>query len=410
MNPKRILVLGTTGVDKRTAIDKLIAHHKIAAAGQESPTVVHFEHEFVNKEEVEVHNFLDDREHSQRATWRRAWGQFRRRLKTDLRDRDVILALHGVLARSLYGVRSPVNLDDLREFRPTRIVTLIDDAYIMWWRTETRAGGQDYKGRPTLEQLVAARRAELFFGDIVAKVCETDQQLRNYMLAVRHPARTLHRLLFPPEEAIFVYLSFPISGPRRWLAKSKPKGIEEVNLFLKQAADFERANPQVACFCPLAIDELPLSTIAERPKKGTATFPLYRRWNVRDFWQDDELLCNDATLPDKISLDSRQVANAFGMITTDVALRDYRLVMQSRRLAIFNPWFDGKKSGGVDNEIACAMDSRIPMHIFQDKRHDQTGQARAELRPRESSLGQRPGHQYVTFHNSLTALFKSLRP
>jgi len=104
-----------------------------------------------------------------------------------------------------------------------------------------------------------------------------------------------------------------------------------------------------------------------------------------------------------------QVESIRGMISTDVPTRDYRLVMQSHCVAVFNPWFDGKQSSGVDNEIACALFFKRPVHIYQDKKHDPKGEAIQHLKRSAGSLGSRPGDEYIVIHNSPEELLEALK-
>ncbi len=236
--PRRVLVLGSTGVDKRGALDNFrIYRSRITDISD--LLIVDFERDFIETE-VNLYDYLDAREDHQRAIWRSAWRKFQERLR-DHRHKDILLSMHGVLVRPLYGVRTPANIDDLKQFETSSIITLIDDVYTQWARTEQRARGLDWKGRPTLEQLLFARRAEVFFGDIVANHVKVDGRLQNYIIAARHPARVLERLVFGPSQLKTVYLSFPISGPREQADAGIRAGIDEVNGFLRRVADFERA-------------------------------------------------------------------------------------------------------------------------------------------------------------------------
>jgi len=408
--PKRILILGVTGVDKQHAMSQL-RQWRAAEADAGDLVLVDFEREFIEPRAGSLYGYLDALEMNQRSLWEAAWSDFRSRLP-ELATKDIVLSLHGTLVRPLYGTRSPVLIDALRDFQPSVIVTLIDDVYAKWHRTERRAGNLDWRGRPTLEQLITARRSEIFLGDLLARNLRPDGALSNYVLAVRHPARTLHRLLFGPQKLARTYWSFPISEPRRMQAAGDLAGINAVDDFLTRGADFERRNPSVCCFCPLMIDELPLiKTAADKGNGEFVDFDLAARWNVRSFWGPDEkLLVDDASLPAQLHLPRQFVRDVAGMIPADVQTRDYRLVMQARQLAVFNPRFNGNESRGVDSEIACATSQTIPVHIFQDPAHDPNGVIRARFKRPAGALGGALGQEYITFHESLDSLFESLRP
>ena len=324
------------------------------------------------------------------------WTKFAKVLPT---VENTILSLHGVLVRPLYTIRTPIDLDSLKQFRPDTIITLIDDVYMMWHRTTQRAAQEESKGRPTLEQLLTGRRAELFLGDIIRSHCEVKRQ--NTLIAVKHPARVLDRLLFGPPNLRCIYLSFPISGPRRDQVGGDDSGIKEVNTFLSQAAKFEKDNAGFVCFNPLTIDELPmLGLLKGSTKKKLVEFSSAKRWNVRKFLGNETLLTLDSDTPPTFELKRDELDRADGLIRADVATRDYRLVMQSDFLVVFNPWYDGRETGGVGNEIRCALFHRIPVKIYQDKEHDRSGQARKQLKKAPGSLGAPTESTYIQFYET----------
>lgn len=309
--PKKILVLGITGVDKKKAIGKLLSFYKYERGVEDAPRVVDFETQYVQNI-TELHEYLDDKERAQRSTWDEAWDDFVEDNKDY--DKDLFLLIHGVIVRKLYGFRSPLNFEKLRQWKPTDVITLIDDTYMSWFTTQKRAGGLEWKGKPTLEQLLTARRVETHMGDLIAKDCGARKHTRNYMLAVRHPARVLYRLIYGPSTKP-IYLSFPISGPRKMERERREEegaldGMNEVNTFIEKAAKFEQNNPNVCCFCPLAIDELPLEGIYKEvkdPSEATSKMDIQtitrRRWDVNNFWHEDSgsnVLLTDDSLVSEI--------------------------------------------------------------------------------------------------------------
>lgn len=377
---KRILVFGTTGVEKQIAIDNVFR-------GLPDIPRIDFERNYVvgpdNKVD-ELHDYLDCSDDYQRLLWQSAWDDFKRDLDEKYAEKDLILLLHGVTTRPTYGVRSPIYFDKLQQFEPTQIITLIDDVYLTWWRTKDRADDRgDYEGRPTFEQLITARRSEIFLADLISRHCKKPRtRLKNYLLATSHPSRTLQRLLFS-SEVKKIYLSFPISDPRA-LGKE-----EEINEFLSEVTSIERQNQELVCFCPLAIDELPLTGILDRSAETDefVEMNLGQRWNVRDFWEGDSLLSDGAPIPgSSFDLVRIQVKDALGLIKTDVSTRDFRMVVQSNRVAVFNPVFEGKLAQGVAFEIDYALMNRIPVYIYQNPGHDRYGEAKRLWSPREGSI------------------------
>jgi hypothetical protein len=422
---RRVLLLGTTGVDKDTALQNLRDYRRRAGNDISNLVTLDFEHTFIQSSSymgLELHSYLDTFEREQRSIWREAWRHCANYLQQH-EAHDVIIAMHGVLVRPLYGVRSPIYIEDLKAFRANSIVTLIDDVYTMWHRTEHRAGQLRWRGRPTLAQLLDARRAEIFMGDVLATNLATPGTplLRNDVLAVLHPARVLDRLVFNGIRPKTIYTSFPITGPRRLARENNSSGIDEVNDFLGRTSDFEKANTSHVFFCPLTIDELPLTNaleqaLAQMQTQGnpvdTVELPRNSRWDINTFYgssRSDPLLTNPDDLPDRLHIPLEDVKDAVPIIESDVARRDYRLVLQSNRLLVFNPYFQGEQSSGVANEIRCAINHFIPVHIYQDSNHDPEGKARMYFYGKEGSLGSRPSDEYVAFHNTLGDLFEALR-
>ena len=426
---RRIVLLGTTGVEKAAVVARLLEYlDEESETGRPQVASVDFEKDFILEPHSLPHyDYLDEREETQRLRWADGWKSFEAALqRSEYAGRDIILRIHGVLVRPLYGVRSPAILPWIIDaFKPTHIFTLIDDIYSMWFRTERRAEairsngtpteqGHTYIGRPSLEELLGARRAELFFGDILARHCSAVSKVRNVVLAVRHPARVLSRLIFSPPPVKPVYLSFPITGPRELFEDTHGQdrsGFHEVNAFLKHAIKFERKNRGLVFFCPLTIDEKPLARSLQSVNSAAryVRFQLDWRWNVQEFYGvDEKLLCDATKLPAAMDLRQDEVRAAIGCVDADVATRDYRLVMQSRCLAVFNPWFRDKEGGGVLNEIACAGLHHIPTRIYQDPKHDPSGNARATLQRSAGSLGLPPGAEYVKFYDTIEDLFESL--
>ena len=401
---RRVLILGPTGVEKSAALSILKSYSHLQPCSPQILTI-DFEKDFIlTVNRVSFHTYLDSDKKTQREYWYNAWNTFAESHlnASENRNSTLCLSLHAVLTRPLYGTRSPLNFQSLLEFCPIIVITLIDDIYSMYHRTEARAAGFTYRGRPNLEQLLDARRSEIFLGDFIASHIKPPAE--HYVLAIQHPVRTLFRLLFG-QNLRRIYLSFPITGPRELLQQGDHSGIQEVNSFLRVAYDFESRCPQTALFCPLGIDEFPLLNTIEACDSEEIDFPMNMRWKVQDYCREQLLVKN---LPSSIRLSRDQIVRSSGLIRADVALRDYRLVQQSHFLAVFNPWFNGKLSKGVRNEIRLAIRHTIPVHIFQDRKHDPNCEAVKTLKEGPGSLGDEPGSEYVSFHSDITSLFETI--
>lgn len=252
-----------------------------------------------------------------------------------------------------------------------------------------RAEGKAWIGQPTLAQHVRARNAEMFLGDVLAtSFFHAGIDVRNLVLAVNHPVRTLCRLVFRGELPKKTYASFPISGPRKLFSAGDSAGIENVNRWLHQVSDREKQNSGHVVFYPLTIDELPLEVILNRD--GEEKDPVFRkqdRWDVSQILDQEKLLGSFDALPESIELPRFQTEQVIPLIKEDVRIRDFRLVLQSNQLLVWNPCFDGEETGGVGAEIDCALLHHIPVYIFQDPSHDPDGKILDRYVGKGGSLG-----------------------
>lgn len=256
MPAKNVLILGVCGIEKRQVADRLASwcdrwhHHKLR--------IVDFEHDFLAPPgEMAFHNFLGSDPRAQCAHWREAWTRLEGKLNDEPCENPTLLLLHGAIVRGDYGVRTAYDIDSIRSFGPDLIITLIDNVYDLWWRTEARAKGEAWRGRPTLEQLIVARRVEQLIGDQIANHIH-EKRVRHVVLSVHHPCESAARLIF--DNPRIVYLAFPISEPRRMLRETPPneRGAESINRFHSGAFGYQRDNPGVVFVSPIAIDERPL--------------------------------------------------------------------------------------------------------------------------------------------------------
>jgi hypothetical protein len=336
--------------------------------------------------------------------------------------------MHAVLARKEYGTRSPIKVARIiQDFNPTKIVTLIDDVYLQWHRTQEYASTIEYIGEPTLEQLLQARRDEILLGDLLTKQTTKEHPFPpHYVVAIWHPARVLNKILFGKPSLKMVYMSFPIAAPREALEKKDDSLMKEINEILRKVSDFEAHNPNITFFCPLTIDEKPIvrKCVPEKGKNKDGNeicyniFDTKERWNVRDFYGKETILLSDGNdLPDKIRIPEEQIKHASGFIEADVPTRDYRLVMQCKHLAVFNPKMGKDVSPGVYNEISLALDNEFPTHVYQNPKYDPERKIKQDLQGRRSEAmgGHASRTKYLVFHvkedsdeENLKSLLKTL--
>ena len=142
-----------------------------------------------------------------------------------------------------------------------------------------------------------------------------------------------------------------------------------------------------------------------------SVFRLSDRWNVRDFYGDARLLLDDADVPDEVKIPKAQIDRAQGFVRVDVATRDYRLVAQSDRLAVFNPALRNPDTiaTGVYNEIMAACNQGKPVHVYQNPEHDQKGAFERAFGTKSPSMGGRPtDFDLIVKHESVRELLKAV--
>lgn len=435
MAAKRVLLLGTCGIGKKHIADRI--QQWFLDQRRPAIKVMDFEHEFLVKAiQKPYRSFLAEaRAVEQFEQWRKGWSGFAemeglKGTDTDSREPpDVaeLLLFHGAIVYGQYGVRAVYDVDSVAQYQPDLVITLIDDVYDTWWRTEQRAKDHPKRGRPTLEQLLLARRVEQLAGDQIANHVRPTP--RHIVLSVHHPTECATRLILGDPR--IVYMAFPISEPRRMLKPEPPekpteRGIEIVNEFHRAAFDFQKQKLDVVFVSPLAIDERPLCDILaddkrcqelatdivdqETGKKSEGIrFPRDEsRWPTDDYWNDTQVLCSGRP-DDDTPLLLRQVEDVAGMIRTDVAWRDYRLVLQADALAVFNPVMNntGRVSGGVQNEIEFASLTDREIYAFQDESEDRKEYFKKDFLRGKTSMGDSPITKGIKVCSSVQALLET---
>jgi len=422
MAARRVLFFGVTGVDKKNALVRLrawardhLSRDNIACADFDSDYLFNAE-----KGGLDWYAFLNDTYENQRARWANCWARFSSDFANS--DGDLFVGMHGCVVRGHYGVRWLLDARAVAEdLRPDLIVVLLDEVYDMWWRTEQRAGGEDYRGRPTLEQLIFARRAEQMVADQVAHA--SSATIPVFMVSVSHPSETLARRIFSNDPRV-VYLAFPISAPRKLLSRgSDDSGIEEINGFLEQAYAIQHSEHNLVVTCPLGIDELPLvvamddtdchetSTGDDRGESVVRFDREVRRWNLSSVWPPDRCLSSGPPVKEyQTAIPLEQLRAAAGLIKTDVGWRDYRLVDQATYLVAFNPVFKNQDrvSRSVYQEINFfASGKGRPAYVVQEQSHDPNG-VLDRIFPPPGTMQEGPGAQMVVRKDQISEAFDAI--
>jgi len=230
-----------------------------------------------------------------------------------------------------YEFFSPVNIDTIKEYRPSAILTLIDDIYDIYYRLskdrevfaikrimnhDTNVSkllkcisikienGECYEDESlevykkslqlvmgNLLQILSWREKEILTASLIAQYLS----IKHYVLAIKHPIETCIRLLlgeyckdFNLCENYPVYISHPITGPRKKQIKEGnwPKEVSELANVVKELRG-EEINRQVLTIIPTTIDEYRLVIPKKKEEYNKElylekSFPhtLHNRWPI----------------------------------------------------------------------------------------------------------------------------------
>ncbi len=380
---KRILILGPTGTKKDELLPK-IARDLKTTSGQQAHTL-HFE-DYLAEAPLypkTFQKFLRQGHKVQAIIWDQGWNLLAKELAKISSDELILLSMHGAYVRADQGTRSVANLSRICEgFEPTLIITVFDDVYQMWNRTEASARGDNTRIRPTLQELISARRAEIMIGDMLA-VQRPMNECRHVIIALNHPIRFFSELIMSNAE--ICYLSFPISAFRKDGEAAQALFTIIRDLHAKAVATFNKSGSSRRIFIsPLTIDEFPLSFTYKAWRDGNpekAADPedetlvefdvLAHRFPVEDIWPGEELA--NSVMTDCVHIPSDQLRLATSLMETDVGWRDFKLVSQADALAVSCPKPSNRQmiTRGVKNEILAALAmGGTPVYIWEPPEFD----------------------------------------
>jgi hypothetical protein len=378
----RILILGTTGVDKRSYIES-VASFFLSSKGLEPKIKSKHAGEHIRIECIEdelrkmrddkgsygqtttIIPFLDLPRASQSTRWTKGMEQLLESIDNfayNSNEQALFLIMHGEYYRNRQ-IFSCFSWDFLLRFSPDVIVTLIDDVFDIKYRIDAKEKELNTKSSMDLGEILLWRSCEINLGDEIAHNLYLDAEklglgeikiskqlkkffrpdplkhLKHFVIAVKHKPETLYRLLFEPK-ILRVYASFPISSTR-----SNPEAVQEINKFrLDLIKEF-------ATLDSVTIDEL---------RKDDST----ERWPLG--YSISEKFVNDS-----FTIDERN--KYLNVICAQLEQRDYRLVEDCTCVAAYRPFFGGRKlddpAHGVESEITRAFVAgreRVLYHPSED--------------------------------------------
>lgn len=265
------------------------------------------------------------------------------------------------------------------------IITLIDDVYSIWQKIHARAGQMPPGSDLRLRDIMIWRSIEMSCGESIrhhleSMVDDHQSRVRCYHVSTRHPYSTFENLIFEKYPRR-VYLSYPITSTR-----NNPDAVGEINRFRREAHALGSA-VHAAVFDPVAIDELALvKAQKESANGGDVVVKQSHRWPLGV----EAPLAKDPEWP--IRLPAQEVSEVLGGsggrkgdVEDQIRSRDYRLVEAANCLAVYRPFFGGKKSEGVDAEIKHAVEHGREVVAYHP-RNDQTSAGQATTHPFGSNI------------------------
>jgi adenylate kinase len=347
----RAVILGIAGIAKREYIDRVrtIACDKnVFPGGAASPRADNFL--LVRDVDKELENrkggyaqygaYLGRTNQDEQQKF---WAEVCNEVIGEINKRNpthAFLLVHAVYFRNkMY--RSMINLNLLREFKPTVIVTLIEDSYDVTKRIEDKERTEGTGSRCTFAEALSWRTVETMFGDLLSRNI-SDRNIEHFVVARKHAPEMVYRLLF---ERYFlrVYAAFPISATRH-----QNKAVSEINAFRKRLCD------EFTVFDPVTIDEYPVTR---------TTPPKVKRWPMENIQ-----LTVDGIRKMRVGDFTKLKADILRIIEA----RDFTLVNQSDCVVAFRPYYGGREdpSKGVDREMLEAHRAGKPVFVVHDDEKD----------------------------------------
>ena len=275
---------------------------------------------------------------------------------------------------------SCVDWDHLITIQPKVILTLIDDIYDIHTRvvnSQKAHGAKIPKGSYNLFEILSWRLREIHTCNLIAKhlfvnpECfpYTDrfikeekitrlQHLHNeikqvfgkpldhFVVSIKQSPQEFYKLLFERKK-LKIYLSFPISEPRR----------RDDKAYFKQLRKWRhKMHQNFISFDPSAIDELRFN---ENEKGKIIT----GRLKDRIPYQTEPPIVNPPIgVPDSWPLKELQTIRDF--VSQQVSERDYKLESQSDLIVMWRPLYGKKNHTGVEAEAVFAKAKGIPIHSY----------------------------------------------
>lgn len=325
---------GHSGLDKQRWLKRLVEYSR--SSGIDGVYAVDFDSMLTKSMPYFLDSYLD----KQRNEWYRVLGNIMDKVDKES-PRHIIVSMHLTYFRhNTYW--SLVDANALKGLKFDMMITLIDDAYSVWSRITSRESRERHGVYVRLRDIFIWRSVEIMMADTIA----TALGIRNYVVAIKHPISTFHKLIFTKLPK--AYLSHPISHVR-----DNKAAVAEIMEFARRLRDL------VVLFEPTTIDE----AIIERKwvKDGSTIIGRDDRWPVE--YDEDEypIMLNKDEVNEVVA---RNPVTKRSLIQDQIMKRDFRYIEQSDMVIAYRPNYGGSLSKGVYSEVTVAVHMGKPVYVL----------------------------------------------
>lgn len=409
----RIIFTGPTGTDKKIVFEELIKEycslHNIPLKDKDRYfRLLSIEHEI--KDIMHAHHimvFLNEKNHQLQAkTWEQAFKILQEKAQSVPSNVHLFIEFHSCY---FLGQRrlSFWTFPQINSLNPTCFVTLLDDSYTIWYKVGKYEDKELVGSYLRLQDIIEWRRTEVLLTDLLANSIK----VRNFIIPVKHPRQTLYRLLFDSDRNPCVYISYPITNPRK---KGGKQEIDEHRYTM-------HGLPCVA-FDPLTIDERVLQfsfarqfgekSLKDPPKLVGKEVSLQRedRWTLSspDFppMVADPVDIFPLNLPAEevygvVSCPPTRYGEEDSLVNSQIKERDFRYICDAKLLVAYRPFWKKFKSEGVLKEIEFSR-GIVPIIVYHPK-EDSLSRSLSTPHPLAEEL------KYTTLFPEKEDFYKKLR-
>jgi len=317
--------------------------------------------------------------------WGQAVGRLLQKVEAAAAHSDIFIHLHACWYHQLVEEFTTLAIpQEIEKLAPTRVLCIIDDVFDVFLRLmqdgrlvidrlDRTAHPWEYQSQTAeyLRLILEWREREIMLSQLYARSAGL---ARAYVVAAKHSLELLYNLIYA-EELPRVYLSHPITEPRRLLASNALDHRNTASAFIDSVNQCAAAiRDQAAVFEPTTIDEYRIRWQGSKVHLADR-WPIHQR-HEQLFWTPFEGEQNEVFGPADLQpqgiddqggpIRAQQLVKAvIDRVREQINSRDHALVEQSNALMVWRPMFRGVPSRGAEEEIEhmrrlCAIPDSEP--------------------------------------------------